>query len=96
MMRATIAAAASLKVGYGSRSSTTRLKLKLRVSDLTSSWHLQTITLQGTNFQDCAGVILCTAERATQVALQATQCFGGNGYVNEYPTGLSPSRCRTV
>ncbi|KZV35151.1 isovaleryl-CoA dehydrogenase, mitochondrial [Dorcoceras hygrometricum] len=37
--------------------------------------------------RDCAGVILCAAERATQVALQAIQCLGGNGYVNEYPTG---------
>ncbi|BBH04939.1 isovaleryl-CoA-dehydrogenase [Prunus dulcis] len=37
--------------------------------------------------KDCAGVILCTAERATQVALQAIQCLGGNGYVNEYSTG---------
>ncbi|CAA2966988.1 isovaleryl- dehydrogenase, mitochondrial [Olea europaea subsp. europaea] len=37
--------------------------------------------------QDCAGVILNAAERATQVALQAIQCLGGNGYVNEYPTG---------
>ncbi|KAL6566709.1 hypothetical protein OROMI_015113 [Orobanche minor] len=39
------------------------------------------------NRKDCAGVILCAAERATQVALQAIQCLGGNGYVNEYPTG---------
>ncbi|KAL0460226.1 UNVERIFIED_CONTAM: Isovaleryl-CoA dehydrogenase, mitochondrial [Sesamum latifolium] len=39
------------------------------------------------NPKDCAGVILCAAERATQVALQAIQCLGGNGYVNEYPTG---------
>lgn len=39
------------------------------------------------NPEDCAGVILCAAERATQVALQAIQCLGGNGYVNEYPTG---------
>ncbi|XP_021734208.1 isovaleryl-CoA dehydrogenase, mitochondrial-like [Chenopodium quinoa] len=37
--------------------------------------------------KDCAGVILCAAERGTQVALQAIQCLGGNGYVNEYPTG---------
>ncbi|KAK3028166.1 hypothetical protein RJ639_038690 [Escallonia herrerae] len=37
--------------------------------------------------KDCAGVILCAAERATQVALQAIQCLGGNGYVNEYVTG---------
>ncbi|XP_024026353.1 isovaleryl-CoA dehydrogenase, mitochondrial isoform X1 [Morus notabilis] len=39
------------------------------------------------SLQDCAGVILCAAERATQVALQAIQCLGGNGYVNEYVTG---------
>ncbi|CAI9105140.1 OLC1v1003999C2 [Oldenlandia corymbosa var. corymbosa] len=37
--------------------------------------------------KDCAGVILCSAERATQVALQAIQCLGGNGYINEYATG---------
>ncbi|MFS8011825.1 putative oxidoreductase [Helianthus anomalus] len=37
--------------------------------------------------KDCASVILVAAERATQVALQALQCLGGNGYVNEYPTG---------
>ncbi|KAL1827636.1 hypothetical protein ACET3Z_006048 [Daucus carota] len=37
--------------------------------------------------KDCAGVILIAAERATQVALQAIQCLGGNGYINEYDTG---------
>jgi isovaleryl-CoA dehydrogenase len=37
--------------------------------------------------KDAAGVILFTAERATQMALQAIQTLGGNGYVNEYPTG---------
>lgn len=37
--------------------------------------------------KDCAGVILVTAEKATQLALQAIQTLGGNGYVNEYPTG---------
>lgn len=37
--------------------------------------------------QDAASVILFTSERATQVALQAIQCLGGNGYINEYPTG---------
>eukprot|EP00055_Hartaetosiga_balthica_P002799 m.5330 g.5330 ORF g.5330 m.5330 type:complete len:420 (-) comp2382_c0_seq1:196-1455(-) len=36
---------------------------------------------------DCAGVILYSAESATQVALDAIQCLGGNGYINEYPTG---------
>lgn len=37
--------------------------------------------------RDAAGVILYTAEKATQMALQAIQTLGGNGYINEYPTG---------
>lgn len=37
--------------------------------------------------KDAASVILYTAEKATQMALQAIQVLGGNGYVNEYPTG---------
>lgn len=37
--------------------------------------------------KDSAGVILFAAERATQMALEAIQCLGGNGYINEYPTG---------
>ncbi len=37
--------------------------------------------------KDAAGVILYTAESATQMALQAIQILGGNGYINEYPTG---------
>jgi len=37
--------------------------------------------------KDAAGVILFTAEKATQMALQAIQALGGNGYTNEYPTG---------
>ncbi|MFI4918141.1 MAG: isovaleryl-CoA dehydrogenase [Legionellales bacterium] len=37
--------------------------------------------------KDAAGVILYTAEKATQMALQAIQILGGNGYINEYPTG---------
>lgn len=37
--------------------------------------------------KDAASVILYTAEKATQMALQAIQILGGNGYVNEYPTG---------
>ncbi|MDP3704278.1 MAG: isovaleryl-CoA dehydrogenase [Legionellaceae bacterium] len=37
--------------------------------------------------KDAASVILYTAEKATQMALQAIQTLGGNGYVNEYPTG---------
>ena len=37
--------------------------------------------------KDAAGVILYTAENATQMALQAIQILGGNGYINEFPTG---------
>ncbi|CAF0922444.1 unnamed protein product [Brachionus calyciflorus] len=37
--------------------------------------------------KDCAGVILYLAEKATQVALDAIQILGGNGYINDYPTG---------
>eukprot|EP01137_Pigoraptor_chileana_P009804 Opistho-2@58608 len=37
--------------------------------------------------KDCAAVILYNAESATQVALDAIQCLGGNGYINDYPTG---------
>lgn len=35
--------------------------------------------------KDAASVILYTAENATQMALQAIQCLGGNGYSNEFP-----------
>lgn len=37
--------------------------------------------------KDAAGVILYCAEKATQMALDAIQLLGGNGYINEYPTG---------
>lgn len=37
--------------------------------------------------KDAASVILYTSEKATQMALQAIQTLGGNGYINEYPTG---------
>lgn len=37
--------------------------------------------------KDAAGAILYAAENATQMALQAIQTLGGNGYINEYPTG---------
>jgi isovaleryl-CoA dehydrogenase len=36
---------------------------------------------------DAAAAILFAAERATQVALEAIQALGGNGYVNDYPAG---------
>ncbi len=37
--------------------------------------------------QDAAAAILFAAERATQVALEAIQALGGNGYINDYPAG---------
>lgn len=40
-----------------------------------------------TTREDAAGAILFAAEKATQVALDAVQILGGNGYINEFPTG---------
>ncbi|MER2635311.1 MAG: isovaleryl-CoA dehydrogenase [Rhizobiaceae bacterium] len=37
--------------------------------------------------KDAAGCILFSAEKATQMALDALQLLGGNGYINDYPTG---------
>jgi isovaleryl-CoA dehydrogenase len=37
--------------------------------------------------KDAAGCILYSAEKATWMALEAIQCLGGNGYINDYPTG---------
>ncbi|MBV1788193.1 isovaleryl-CoA dehydrogenase [Marinobacterium sp. D7] len=40
-----------------------------------------------TSRKDCAGAILYSAENATKLALDAIQLLGGNGYINEFPTG---------
>jgi isovaleryl-CoA dehydrogenase len=40
-----------------------------------------------TTRKDAAGAILYSAERATEMALDAIQILGGNGYINDYPTG---------
>jgi len=40
-----------------------------------------------TTREDAAGAILYAAEKATQSALDAIQLLGGNGYINDYPTG---------
>jgi isovaleryl-CoA dehydrogenase len=40
-----------------------------------------------TTRKDAAGAILYAAEKATWMALEAIQCLGGNGYINEYSTG---------
>ncbi len=40
-----------------------------------------------TTRQDAAGCLLYASARATEVALEAIQALGGNGYINDYPTG---------
>jgi len=40
-----------------------------------------------TTREDAAGAILFAAEKATWMTLEAIQCLGGNGYINEFPTG---------
>ncbi len=40
-----------------------------------------------TTRKDAAGAILFAAEKATWMALEAIQCLGGNGYINDYATG---------
>ncbi|MGN6463381.1 MAG: acyl-CoA dehydrogenase family protein, partial [Pseudolabrys sp.] len=40
-----------------------------------------------TTREDSAGAILLAAESATKMALDAIQCLGGNGYINEFATG---------
>jgi isovaleryl-CoA dehydrogenase len=40
-----------------------------------------------TTREDAAGAILYAAEGATRMALDAIQCLGGNGYINDFPTG---------
>ena len=40
-----------------------------------------------TTRKDAAGCVLFAAEKATLMALDAIQLLGGNGYINDYPTG---------
>ncbi|HDZ08972.1 isovaleryl-CoA dehydrogenase [Pseudohongiella sp.] len=40
-----------------------------------------------TTRKDAAGAILFSSDKATQLALEAIQILGGNGYINDYPTG---------
>ncbi len=49
--------------------------------DLLGSEHVRQVR------KDCASVILWTAEKATWMAGEGIQIFGGNGYINEYPLG---------
>ena len=53
----------------------------------------------GATRKDAAGAILYASERATRMALDAIQILGGNGYINEYPTGgccATPSSTRSA
>ena len=49
-----------------------------------------------TTREDAAGAILYAAEKATQCALDAIQLLGGNGYINDYPTGRLLARRQTL
>jgi isovaleryl-CoA dehydrogenase len=40
-----------------------------------------------TTRKDAAGAILYASEKATWMGLEAIQALGGNGYINDYPTG---------
>ena len=40
-----------------------------------------------TTRQDAAGCLLYSSTKATECALEAIQALGGNGYINDYPTG---------
>ena len=37
--------------------------------------------------EDAAGVLLYSSEKAVWMSLETIQCLGGNGYINDYPTG---------
>jgi isovaleryl-CoA dehydrogenase len=67
-----------------------------KLADMYSTWnacrsYVYTVARAadtGSNIRkDAAAVILYAAERATWMALEAIQCLGGNGYINEFPTG---------
>ena len=67
-----------------------------KIADMYATWnackaYTYTVAMaadKGGNIRkDAAAVILYAAERATWMALEAIQCLGGNGYINEYPTG---------
>lgn len=67
-----------------------------KLADMYASWnackaYVYTVAKAadtGNNIRkDAAAAILYSAERATRLALEAIQCLGGNGYINEFPTG---------
>ena len=67
-----------------------------KLADMYSTWnasksYVYTVAKaadSGTKIRkDAAAAILFAAEKATWMALEAIQCLGGNGYINEFPTG---------
>ncbi len=46
--------------------------------------------------KDAAGAILYAAEKGTWMALQAIQCLGGNGYINDFSRGAPAARCQAL
>ena len=54
---------------------------KSRLIDALGSQHARHVR------KDCAALILWTAEKATWMAGEGIQIFGGNGYINDYPLG---------
>lgn len=67
-----------------------------KLADMYSAWnacrsYVYTVARAADNKsrirKDAASAILFVSERATAMALEAIQCLGGNGYINEYPTG---------
>ncbi|WP_163336356.1 isovaleryl-CoA dehydrogenase [Desulfopila sp. IMCC35008] len=67
-----------------------------KLADMYSAWnasraYVYTVARAADNKsrirKDAASAILFVSERATAMALEAIQCLGGNGYINDYPTG---------
>ncbi|GAB4132752.1 MAG: isovaleryl-CoA dehydrogenase [Rhodothalassiaceae bacterium] len=70
--------------------------MQAKIADMYATWSAcrayvyavaQACDRKETTRKDAAGCILYAAEKATQIALDAIQALGGNGYINDYPTG---------
>lgn len=70
--------------------------MQAKIADMYTTWnacrsYVYTVAAaadRGENIKkDAAGAILYTSERATRMALEAIQCLGGKGYLNDFPAG---------
>ncbi|GAB4574599.1 MAG: isovaleryl-CoA dehydrogenase [Rhodothalassiaceae bacterium] len=70
--------------------------MQAKIADMYATWSAcrayvyavaQACDRKETTRKDAAGCILYAAEKATRIALDAIQALGGNGYINDYPTG---------